>query len=59
MSADGSSSIMSYSQLVTSNNRGLLRMASIFPPSWRDLYKVTGALRIGRGQSELYIMSIK
>ncbi|PWN22879.1 hypothetical protein BCV69DRAFT_292289 [Microstroma glucosiphilum] len=51
--------VMVFPELVTSNNRGLLRMASIFPPSWRDLYKVTGALRIGRGQSELYIMSIK
>jgi hypothetical protein len=57
--AEVDSAAFSYSQLVTSNNRGLLRMASIFPPSWRDLYKVTGALRIGRGQSELYIMSIK
>lgn len=51
--------LMVFPELTTSNNRGLLRMAPIFPPSWRDLYKVTGALRMGKGQPELFVMSIK
>lgn len=51
--------LMIFPELVTSNNRGLLRMAPIFPPSWRDLYKVTGSLRMGKGQPDLFIMSIK
>lgn len=51
--------LLVFPELVTSNNRGILRMAPIFAPSWRDLYKVTGALRMGKGQPELFIMSIK
>lgn len=55
--ADGP--IVVFPELVTSNNRGLLRFESILPHSWRSLYKATGAIRIGQGQSNLFIMSIK
>lgn len=51
--------LLAFPELVTSNNRGILRMAPVFPPSWRDLYKVTGTLRMGKGQPELLIMSIR
>ncbi|CAO1618263.1 unnamed protein product [Sympodiomycopsis kandeliae] len=51
--------LMVFPELVTSNNRGLLKMAPIFPPSWKDLYKVTGSLRMGQGQPDFFIMSIK
>jgi len=55
--ADGP--IVIFPELVTSNNRGLLRFESILPHSWRSLFKATGAIRIGQGQSNLFIMSIK
>lgn len=57
---------MVFPELVTSNNRGLLAMGAatsntppIFPASWRDLVRVSGSLRMGKGQAELWIMSIK
>ena len=51
--------VVVFPELVTSNNRGLLRFESILPHSWRSLFKATGAIRIGQGQSNLFIMSIK
>ncbi|PWN29452.1 hypothetical protein BDZ90DRAFT_109643 [Jaminaea rosea] len=53
--------ILIFPELVTSNNRGLLSALSpaIFPQSWRDLYRATGALRMGKGQANLYIASVK
>lgn len=49
-------------ELVTSNNRGMLSTTTtpgVFPSSWKDLYRVTGALRMGKGQPNMYIMSVK
>lgn len=59
--------ILVFPELVTSNNRGLLTMGAstssspspIFPASWRNLVRVTGALHKGKGQPALWIMSIK
>lgn len=51
--------VVVFPELVTSNNRGLLRFESILPHSWRSLFRATGALRIGKGQSNIFIMSIK
>ncbi|KDN52330.1 hypothetical protein K437DRAFT_243794 [Tilletiaria anomala UBC 951] len=48
-----------FPELVTSNNRGLLRMNPIFPASWRAMFRATGALRLGAGQPDIYIISIK
>ncbi|CAO1627871.1 unnamed protein product [Parajaminaea phylloscopi] len=55
--------LLVFPELVTSNNRGLLAMGAstpaIFPASWRNLVRVTGGLRMGKGQAELWVMSIK
>lgn len=53
--------ILIFPELVTSNNRGLLSALSppIFPPSWRDLYRATGSLRMGKGQANFFVASIK
>lgn len=57
---DSPGPIMLYPELVTSNNRGLLKMANpLFPASWRDLYRVTGSLRMGKGQAQFFLMTIK
>lgn len=46
-------------QLVTSNNRALLRPAPIFPTTWRELYARTGALRDLPRSPRMYITAIK
>ncbi|KAN0065798.1 hypothetical protein ACQY0O_000928 [Thecaphora frezii] len=51
--------VVVFPELVTSNNRGLLRFSAVFPASWRLLYRRTGALQIGAGQASLYILSFK
>lgn len=48
-----------FPELVTSNNRGLLRVASVFPISWRAVFRATGALQLGAGQPQIYIVAIK
>ncbi|EPQ27467.1 uncharacterized protein PFL1_05005 [Pseudozyma flocculosa PF-1] len=51
--------VVVFPELVTSNNRGLLRFSTVFPASWRLVYRRSGALQIGAGQSNLYLLSFK
>ncbi|PWN95059.1 hypothetical protein FA09DRAFT_332468 [Tilletiopsis washingtonensis] len=48
-----------FPELVTSNNRALLRPAPIFPTTWRELYARTGALRDLPRSPRMYITAIK
>jgi hypothetical protein len=59
-SSNGSGHLLTTAaQLVTSNNRALLRPAPIFPTTWRELYARTGALRDLPRSPRMYITAIK
>ncbi|PWN52741.1 hypothetical protein IE53DRAFT_377886 [Violaceomyces palustris] len=57
--ATSHSPVVVFPELVTSNNRGLLRFATIFPEAWRNLYRSTGALRMPKGQPKIFVLSFK